>query len=49
MTEGRQEVVGGTITTAVPEPASWAMMLVGFGAMGVALRRRAMTAAPVSA
>ena len=43
------EVVGGTITTAVPEPASWAMMLVGFGAMGVALRRRAMTAAPVSA
>lgn len=28
-------VVGG----AVPEPESWALMLVGFGAMGVAVRR----------
>jgi hypothetical protein len=27
-------------TGAVPEPASWAMMLVGFGAMGAMLRRR---------
>jgi len=25
---------------AVPEPATWAMMLMGFGAMGFALRRR---------
>lgn len=25
---------------AVPEPASWAMMVIGFGAMGGALRRR---------
>lgn len=25
----------------VPEPPAWAMMLVGFGAMGVAIRRRA--------
>lgn len=25
---------------AVPEPASWALMLVGFGGLGVALRRR---------
>ena len=25
---------------AVPEPATWAMMLMGFGAMGIALRRR---------
>ncbi len=28
------------VTAAVPEPATWAMMLVGFGAMGVSLRRR---------
>jgi hypothetical protein len=26
--------------TAVPEPASWAMMLVGFGGLGVAMRGR---------
>lgn len=25
---------------AVPEPATWAMMLMGFGAMGVSLRRK---------
>ncbi|MCA1653848.1 MAG: PEPxxWA-CTERM sorting domain-containing protein [Sphingomicrobium sp.] len=25
---------------AVPEPATWAMMLIGFGAAGVSLRRR---------
>ncbi len=42
------EVAGGTLTSAVPEPASWAMMLVGFGALGVALRRRAAKTASVA-
>jgi hypothetical protein len=28
------------VTAAVPEPATWAMMLIGFGAMGLTLRRR---------
>ncbi|MEO7411463.1 MAG: PEPxxWA-CTERM sorting domain-containing protein [Sphingomicrobium sp.] len=28
------------VTGAVPEPGTWAMMLLGFGAMGVSLRRR---------
>ncbi len=28
------------VTAAVPEPSSWAMMLVGFGAVGGAMRRR---------
>jgi len=32
------EVVGGT--GSVPEPATWAMMLLGFGLIGAALRRR---------
>ena len=37
---------GGTLTTfsatavAVPEPATWGLMLLGFGGIGVALRRR---------
>jgi PEP-CTERM motif len=30
---------------AVPEPASWLMMIVGFGAVGTVLRRRERTAA----
>jgi len=29
-----------TISSAVPEPSSWIMMIVGFGAMGLMLRRR---------
>ena len=37
----RQLRLGGVslVTAAVPEPATWAMMLLGFGAMGVSLRR----------
>ena len=31
---------GASTSGAVPEPATWAMMLLGFGAMGVALRRQ---------
>lgn len=29
-----------TFASAVPEPAAWAMMLLGFGAIGYAMRRR---------
>jgi len=30
-----------TVTAAVPEPASWAMLIAGFGLVGAAMRRRA--------
>lgn len=33
------------ISAAVPEPATWGMMIVGFGLMGGALRRRKTTVA----
>lgn len=30
----------GTLTSAVPEPATWAFMIFGFGAIGGAMRRQ---------
>ncbi|HEX3363925.1 PEPxxWA-CTERM sorting domain-containing protein [Phenylobacterium sp.] len=30
----------GTFTPGVPEPASWALMILGFGGLGVVLRSR---------
>jgi hypothetical protein len=38
------EVLGGP-QAAVPEPAAWALMIVGFGAAGATLRRRRVLAA----
>jgi hypothetical protein len=35
-------------TGAVPEPGTWAMMLIGFGGMGVAMRRRRRTSAQLA-
>ncbi len=35
----------GVTLTAVPEPASWALMVAGFGVVGAVLRRRAATVA----
>jgi len=39
----------GTLTVSVPEPATWAMMLLGFGAVGFAMRRgrKSLPALPV--
>ena len=37
------------VAGAVPEPATWAMMIGGFGMMGVAARRRRSSAVAVSA
>jgi hypothetical protein len=33
------DVAGASIIAGVPEPATWAMMIVGFGAVGFMLRR----------
>ena len=35
-----------TFIPAVPEPATWAMLLVGFGAIGFSMRRRRALALP---
>ena len=32
--------ITGPLAAAAPEPATWAMMLIGFGAIGFAMRRR---------
>lgn len=38
---GPSGAYSGTLNVqAVPEPATWAMMILGFGAVGMALRRR---------
>lgn len=37
-------IIDNLVASAVPEPASWAMMLLGFGAAGSALRRRNVAA-----
>lgn len=34
------KVIAGPVAAAVPEPATWAMMILGFGAVGAILRRR---------
>jgi hypothetical protein len=45
----RQLRLGGAAaaTPAVPEPATWAMMLFGFGGLGYAMRRRTQTSARI--
>lgn len=40
VTFGNVLLGGVSITESVPEPATWAMMLLGFGAVGFSLRRR---------
>jgi hypothetical protein len=36
-------VTSDTVPAAVPEPAAWSLLIVGFGFTGAALRRRALT------
>ena len=37
-------MLDGVSLSAVPEPASWAMLIMGFGLVGAAARRRRVTA-----
>ncbi len=39
-TIGAGPLIGFTATSAVPEPATWGMMIFGFGLVGMSLRRR---------
>lgn len=39
----------GTAVAAVPEPAAWAMMLIGFGTIGAGMRSRRKSADPARA
>lgn len=40
---GNSTITISQAVTAVPEPGTWAMMLLGFGAVGFAVRRRRLT------
>jgi hypothetical protein len=40
---------GSQVMSAVPEPTTWAMMLIGFGAVGYSMRRRSTTYSAVQA
>ena len=41
---GQNYLISNLTTTAVPEPATWAMMIIGMGGLGAVLRRRRATA-----
>lgn len=43
-----QPTTPGTSTSAVPEPGSWTMMLVGFGLLGATLRRKRAAASQLA-
>jgi hypothetical protein len=42
-TRATPSLVGAINSSAVPEPATWGMMILGFGAIGAAMRRRQAT------
>lgn len=40
----RFELIDAKLTGAIPEPSTWAMLIMGFGLLGAALRRRRLLA-----
>jgi PEP-CTERM motif len=47
--EGSQFAIGGSLTAAVPEPSTWAMMILGFAGIGFMAYRRKSTSALIAA
>lgn len=45
---GNLTISPAAVAGAVPEPATWAMMLIGFGGIGFAMRRRSKVRTTVS-
>lgn len=45
--ESLRPALAGSFAAAVPEPATWALMILGFGAVGGAMRRRQSVAAKI--
>jgi len=43
---GANFVLTAETAPSVPEPSTWAMFLFGFGALGIAIRRRRKSLAP---
>jgi hypothetical protein len=49
LTKNSFRLSGVTVNSAIPEPATWLMMILGFGALGAAMRsRRAKTTLAVT-
>lgn len=47
--QNNELLTGGLDVSAVPEPGAWSLMLIGFGGLGFALRRRAAKLAAATA
>jgi hypothetical protein len=43
------QYIAGGVTVAVPEPSTWAMMMLGFAGLGFARYRRSRKAAAIAA
>jgi len=47
--EGSAIIATGAVLDAVPEPATWTLMIAGFGLVGATMRRRSPGRLPAQA